>query len=63
MTDMLMEAVPSEAGHQKLAKSAPLGRIGQPEYIASALAYLASSESDLCTGQTLSVVGGLSILK
>ncbi len=63
MTDLLLEAVPSKAGRQKLAKTAPLGRIGQPEYIASAVAYLASSESDLYTGQTLSVVGGLSILK
>ncbi len=63
MTDMLMEAVPSEAGRQKLAKTAPLGRVGQPEDIASAVAYLASPESDLCTGQALSLDGGLSILK
>ena len=63
MTDMLLEAVPSEAGRQKLAKAAPLGRIGQPEDIAAAVAYLASSESDLCTGQAVSLDGGLSILK
>ena len=62
-TDMLRAAVPTPAGRDELAAFAPLGRIGQPEDIAGAVLFLASSESDWCTGQALSVDGGLSILK
>ncbi len=36
----------------------PLGRVGQPEDIASAILFLASAESDWITGETLSVDGG-----
>ena len=62
-TDMLRAAVPTAAGRDELAAFAPLGRIGQPEDIAGAVLFLASSESEWCTGQALSVDGGLSILK
>lgn len=62
-TDMLQEAVPTEAGREELAAAVPLGRLGQPEDIAGAVLFLASSASDWCTGQALSVDGGLSILK
>jgi NAD(P)-dependent dehydrogenase (short-subunit alcohol dehydrogenase family) len=63
VTDMLLDFVPTEAGRQRLADEAPLGRVGQPEDIAAAVLYLASSDADLCTGQALSLDGGLSILK
>ena len=63
LTDMLLAAVPTEAGRQVLAQAAPLGRIGRPEDIAAAVAYLASPDSDWCTGQAVSIDGGLSILK
>jgi len=36
----------------------PLGRVGQPEDIAAAILFLASSESAWITGETLSVDGG-----
>jgi NAD(P)-dependent dehydrogenase (short-subunit alcohol dehydrogenase family) len=62
-TDMLMAAVPKEKDRQKLASETPLGRIGYPEDIARSILYLASKDSDWCTGQTLSIDGGLSILK
>ena len=62
MTDMLLEAVPSEAGRQQLADDTPLGRVGLPEDIGAAVLYLASSDSDLRAGQALSLDGGLSIL-
>ncbi|MEW6581057.1 MAG: SDR family oxidoreductase [Chloroflexota bacterium] len=62
-TDMLRAAVPTAAGRDELAAFAPLGRIGQPGDIAGAVLFLASSESEWCTGQALSVDGGLSILK
>jgi NAD(P)-dependent dehydrogenase (short-subunit alcohol dehydrogenase family) len=63
ITDMLMAAIPSEDGRQRLAEAAPLGRVGRPEDIAAAVLYLASSDADWCTGQAISVDGGLSILK
>jgi 3-oxoacyl-[acyl-carrier protein] reductase len=63
MTDMLVEAVPDEAVQRKIAADAPLGRMGKPEDIAAAVLYLASDDADWCTGQILSVDGGLSILK
>jgi NAD(P)-dependent dehydrogenase (short-subunit alcohol dehydrogenase family) len=63
MTDMLLAAAPTEAGRRALAEAAPLGRVGRPEDIAAAVAYLASSDSDWCTGQAISVDGGMSILK
>lgn len=40
-------------------KYIPLGRIGQPEDIAKAAAFLCSDDSDYITGQSLHVNGGL----
>jgi 3-oxoacyl-[acyl-carrier protein] reductase len=37
----------------------PLGRIGQPEDIAPAAVFLASSDSEWITGETLRIAGGL----
>lgn len=45
-----------------LRKSIPLGRYGKPEDMAGAALYLASDDSDWCTGHALSVDGGMSIL-
>ena len=58
-----MENVPTEEGRQKLADEAPLGRIGLPEDIVGVVLLLASSEADWCTGQAISIDGGMSILK
>lgn len=44
--------------HDDYVKGAPLGRIGQPEDIAAAVAYLASDDSSWVTGETLLVSGG-----
>jgi 3-oxoacyl-[acyl-carrier protein] reductase len=38
----------------------PLGRLGQPADVASAVAFLASDEAEYVTGQVLSVDGGIS---
>ncbi len=43
-------------------KRIPLGRIGEPEDIANAVAFLASSEAAWITGQVLCVDGGISAL-
>ena len=42
-----------------LLKNIPLGRLGQPEDVASMVAFLASSDSDYVTGTTFFVDGGL----
>ena len=39
--------------------STPLGRIGQPQDIAPAVAFLASSDSSWITGETIYITGGL----
>ncbi|HWF19786.1 MAG TPA: glucose 1-dehydrogenase [Verrucomicrobiae bacterium] len=44
--------------HDEYVKNAPLGRIGQPQDIAAAVAYLASDDSTWVTGETLLVSGG-----
>jgi 3-oxoacyl-[acyl-carrier protein] reductase len=58
MTAPLMED-PDEA-KRRLARF-PLGRYGDPEEIAPAFVFLASSDSDYMTGQVLCVDGGLVI--
>jgi 3-oxoacyl-[acyl-carrier protein] reductase len=44
--------------HDQYVKNAPLGRIGRPQDIATAVAYLASDDSSWVTGETLLVSGG-----
>jgi NAD(P)-dependent dehydrogenase (short-subunit alcohol dehydrogenase family) len=39
-------------------KTIPLGRMGQPEEVASAIAFLASAEASFITGETVNVNGG-----
>ncbi|MBY8861020.1 3-oxoacyl-ACP reductase FabG [Nocardia sp. CA2R105] len=43
---------------EQIAPAMPMKRVGQPEDIAYAVAYLASEEAGYVTGQTLSVNGG-----
>ncbi len=47
---------------ETLIRATPLRRIGQPADIAAAVSYLASSDSDFVTGQTMSVSGGLTMI-
>jgi 2-hydroxycyclohexanecarboxyl-CoA dehydrogenase len=46
---------------EAVTRAIPLGRVGQPEDVAEAVAYLASPGADYVTGQTLSVSGGLTM--
>jgi 2-hydroxycyclohexanecarboxyl-CoA dehydrogenase len=48
--------------HQGLVRGIPLRRVGQPEDVAGAVAYLASEAASYVTGQSLSVSGGLTML-
>ena len=52
----MMRAAPIDA--EAFAKTLPMKRIGQPEDIAAAVAYLASEEASYITGQTISTNGG-----
>jgi meso-butanediol dehydrogenase / (S,S)-butanediol dehydrogenase / diacetyl reductase len=48
-----------EGGADRLAPLYPLGRVGEPEDVAGAVAFLASSDAAWITGHTLPVDGGL----
>jgi 3-oxoacyl-[acyl-carrier protein] reductase len=48
-----------EALQKVLLERTPLGRFGQPEEIASAVAFLVSDEAAFITGQVLAIDGGL----
>jgi 3-oxoacyl-[acyl-carrier protein] reductase len=52
----------SEQQRGKLIESIPLGRVGSPEDVAAAVAYLASDEAGWVTGATLHVNGGMAMI-
>ncbi len=54
MTDVL-----PEEQRQKLLERVPMGRLGEPDEIASSVVYLASDEAAYVTGQTLHINGGM----
>lgn len=56
MTDVLKEEYKAE-----ILKSIALGRLGDPEDIADAVAFLASDRAGYITGQVLEVSGGMSM--
>jgi 3-oxoacyl-[acyl-carrier protein] reductase len=57
MTDVL-----PEAARTALLSRIPSGRMGAPEDVAGAVAYLASNEAGWVTGQTLHVNGGMAMV-
>jgi len=57
MTDVL-----GDAQRTRLTDAIPLKRLGQPEDIAGAVAYLASDEAGWVTGATLHVNGGMAMI-
>ena len=56
-TDMTADL--SDDIRQRAIEAIPLGRIGAPQDIAGAVAFLASPEAAYITGQTLVVDGGM----
>ena len=63
----LLAAAPEQLGeigerlmHGRIAATS-MPRMGQPEEVAAAIAFLASDDASYVTGQTLNVSGGLSM--
>ncbi|WP_298284012.1 SDR family NAD(P)-dependent oxidoreductase [Acidocella sp.] len=61
-TAMLRAEAGSEARMAALAAAIPLGRLGRPEDVAAAIAFLASDEASFITGAALAVDGGNSVV-
>jgi 2-hydroxycyclohexanecarboxyl-CoA dehydrogenase len=60
----LLEGMAGEGGDRfvdALERAVPMRRLGEPEDIAAAVAFLASDRAGYVTGQTLSVSGGLTM--
>ncbi|MEL6963121.1 MAG: 3-oxoacyl-[acyl-carrier-protein] reductase [Pseudomonadota bacterium] len=57
MTDVL-----GDDQKERLLGQIPIGRLGQSDDIAAAVAYLASNEASYVTGQTLHVNGGMAMI-
>jgi 2-hydroxycyclohexanecarboxyl-CoA dehydrogenase len=45
-----------------MTRAVPMKRLGEPEEVAAAVAFLASEQAGFITGQTLSVSGGLTMV-
>jgi 2-hydroxycyclohexanecarboxyl-CoA dehydrogenase len=46
---------------QGMVNATAMGRSGEPEEVAAAIAFLASDDASYVTGQTLNISGGLSM--
>jgi NAD(P)-dependent dehydrogenase (short-subunit alcohol dehydrogenase family) len=58
MTEMLSAVADNPEAKQKILSRTPMGRIGDPEEIASIAVFLASQEASYITGQTIYADGG-----
>jgi 3-oxoacyl-[acyl-carrier protein] reductase len=54
-----MTGVLSDEVRQAILQKVPLGKLGEPDDIAAAVAYLASADAKYITGQVLTVDGGM----
>jgi len=61
LEDMARSAPDAERLLAALTRAVPMGRLGTPEDVAAAVAFLACEDAAYITGQTLSVSGGLTI--
>jgi 2-hydroxycyclohexanecarboxyl-CoA dehydrogenase len=61
-TALLREAMAGREGVlEAMSRGIPLRRLGQPEDLAGAVAFLVSPDADYVTGQVISVSGGLTM--
>ncbi|NNN34650.1 3-oxoacyl-ACP reductase FabG [Streptomyces sp. S3(2020)] len=61
LTDTAMAAALPKERIEKIIGDVPIGRIGRPEEIASAISFLASEEAAYITGAVVPVDGGISM--
>jgi 2-hydroxycyclohexanecarboxyl-CoA dehydrogenase len=64
-TAMLQQVMSGEGGEkvkEAMTRAVPMKRLGTPEDVAAAVAFLASEDTGFITGQTLSVSGGLTMV-
>lgn len=61
MIETDMTNVLSDAVKEKMQEAIPMRRIGKPEDIANAVAFLAGEESSYITGQVICVDGGMAV--
>ena len=59
--DTDMTAAMPQAAREATLASIPMGRMGAPEDVAKAVAFLASDEAAYVTGQVLAVDGGMAM--
>ncbi len=62
MVDTAMTRALSDSAKDALKSQIPLGRMGQPQDIANAVAFLASDKASYITGHVLCVDGGMTML-
>ncbi|NNM00562.1 MAG: SDR family oxidoreductase, partial [Gammaproteobacteria bacterium] len=61
-TDQFHELIPADSPKKaQVAAAVPVGRLGTPDDVAHAAAFLMAEESGFITGQTLYVCGGTSV--
>jgi 2-hydroxycyclohexanecarboxyl-CoA dehydrogenase len=58
---MVADAADADKVIAAMTRAVPMKRLGEPEEVASAVAFLASENAGFITGQTLSVSGGLTM--
>ena len=61
-TELFMNANPADSERTKaIVNSIPVGRMGTPDDVAHAAAFLLSTDAGFITGQTLYVCGGMTV--
>ena len=57
-TDMVKQVMNSDTARNKILSLSPIGRIGEPDEVASLAVFLASDEASYITGETIYIDGG-----